>query len=486
MKRESHSAPRLGRHLGALCAGLVTPLLVACVSGPIAEHVSRYDPLFTTSSLPPTPVQPILESSDQASCAFAGLGSPLSLFEAAERALCDNPKTRETWASMEASAAELGIARSAYLPKITATIDQTRSTVRYFALDQDLHQTARNREIRLTWLLMDFGARGASVDRSKALLSAASFEHLASLQQTFLKATQAYYDAISASGARHAAREAEHSAYESVNAAEAKYKAGIAAAADVLQAKTSRANATLDRVRADGDLASANGVLATLMGLAANTGVNLPDLEGTPVDDNPQPVLDDLLTEAQQKHPALAAARARVEAAQAAVRSNRAAGLPTVALNAGSNRTSSIAGEAGLASVERSSSIGVQISMPLFEGFLRHYQVRSSEADTKRSEAQLADSEQQVTLEVWRAFQNLQSQAESVRAAEVLVSSARESFRVALGRYRSGLGSITDLLSAQSAQAAAEQQRIKSLSAWYAARLRLAASTGRLDLAAIK
>jgi hypothetical protein len=53
-------------------------------------------------------------------------------------------------------------------------------------------------------------------------------------------------------------------------------------------------------------------------------------------------------------------------------------------------------------------------------------------------------------------------------------------------RYEKGVGSIIELLSAQSALANARQRRVESLLDWRTARLQLAASLGRLNLLALQ
>ena len=58
--------------------------------------------------------------------------------------------------------------------------------------------------------------------------------------------------------------------------------------------------------------------------------------------------------------------------------------------------------------------------------------------------------------------------------------------RVALGRYKEGVGNIIDTLNAQSALANAKQQKIQSILNWNIARTTLAQSIGVLDNAMIQ
>ena len=87
----------------------------------------------------------------------------------------------------------------------------------------------------------------------------------------------------------------------------------------------------------------------------------------------------------------------------------------------------------------------------------------------------------QVTLDVWQAYQRLQTAAEAVQTTRDLLASAEQSERVALGRYKAGVGTVLDVLNAQSALAAARMQRIQSELDWYVYRAVLAQAMGALD-----
>jgi len=86
---------------------------------------------------------------------------------------------------------------------------------------------------------------------------------------------------------------------------------------------------------------------------------------------------------------------------------------------------------------------------------------------------------------VWTAYQNLSTETQAVRSSQDLLVSAIQSEKVALGRYKAGVGNILDVLTAQSALASARQQNIQALYNWYIAKASLAQSMGQLDMAAI-
>jgi outer membrane protein len=88
------------------------------------------------------------------------------------------------------------------------------------------------------------------------------------------------------------------------------------------------------------------------------------------------------------------------------------------------------------------------VDIPLFEGFGRHYKIREAQAQTESKEAELANVEQQVTLEVWKSYQALRTGMENLKASNVLILSAKQSFEVAQGRYKFGVVNILELLKA--------------------------------------
>jgi outer membrane protein len=86
-----------------------------------------------------------------------------------------------------------------------------------------------------------------------------------------------------------------------------------------------------------------------------------------------------------------------------------------------------------------------------------------------------------VALDVWEAYQNLTTATQTIRTSADLLASAEQSERVALGRYKAGVGNILDVLNAQSALANARLQRIQAVLDWYVSRAALARAIGTLD-----
>jgi TolC family type I secretion outer membrane protein len=427
------------------------------------------DPFATDLVTPPKPQLAEQAETTYTPCPPATLEAVYGVVEVVDRALCGNPKTREAWANARVQAAQVGVAQSTFLPDLDGKLGASRN---HSSGDTDNQRTA---SLALSWLIYDAGARSADLENARQLLAAAAATLDATVQTVFLGALQSYYNAQAARAAVTAAVESEKASRESLTAAEARYRVGTGTPADRLQAQTALSQATLDRIRAEGTLRTAMGTLANFMGFDAGMPLTLADLAASTPEASFERDVATLIDDARRLRPDLRAAEAQVLAAQANVESTRAAGRPTLSLGAGPSWVDS----GNIAS--HSSSIGLTLSIPIFSGFDTTYRVRAAQARTEAAIAQRDDLDLQVALDVWSAYQSLITATQTIRSSADLLASAEQSERVALGRYRAGVGNILDVLNAQSALASARVQQIQSQLDWNISRATLAKAVGALD-----
>lgn len=428
------------------------------------------DDPFGTDAMAPLKVSPSLAARvGEAPCATALPVTPLTALDAVDLALCNHPQTREVWASARVQAALVGVARAGWFPNLDASASATR-----FQYD-DGSYNRRAAALTLSWLLIDFGQRSANVENAQQLLNAAAATQDATVQSLFLAALQTYYTAQATQAAVISASEAERSARESFQAADARYNVGVATPADRLQAQTALSQATLNRIRAEGEARNGLGALANALGFEAQQKIALAELPALPAELAFQKEVDAMIAEAQARRPDLKAAEAQLKAAEASVDLARAQGRPTVSLAAGPSWQNT----AGV--VTQGGSIGLTLNVPIFAGFDTTYRVRSAAAQADVRAAQRDRIKNQIALDVWKSYQSLTTATQSLKTSADLVASAEQSERVALGRYKAGVGTVLDLLSAQSALASARLQRIQAQLDWNVYRATLAQSMGALD-----
>ena len=409
---------------------------------------------------------------------------PLALAEAVDLALCNNSKIKSAWAEIKIQAGAVGEARAAYLPVLTGAVGRTNDQIRYSDpryMDSNVDRTTG--QVSATWRIFDFGGRSANRQAAERLLAAALANHNAILQRALGAVIQAYFDAVTADAALKAKGENEELARDILASAKAREARGVIAQGDTLRATTTLARATLEKNRAQGENRKALAVLSQIIGLPVGTEIVLPQ-ELREEGGEPQQELGRWLAEAQKNHPAIVAVRDQLEAAQQQLTAARAAGLPTVNLT-GNYYQNTRPGEAVTTVEAKETTVGVMLSIPIFDGFSSTYKVRGAQAQVEQKEAALADMEQQIAVGVINAYADAVTALSNLDASVALLDAGQKALAVVQRKYDKGAADLTELLSTQAALADARQERVRCLADWRSARLRLLASAGQLGRAAV-
>jgi outer membrane protein len=295
-------------------------------------------------------------------------------------------------------------------------------------------------------------------------------------QQTILNEVQAYYGVVAADSGLVAAQTTESTASRSLEIARALREGGVATLADVLQAETAYDQAVLTRIQSGQTAKSARGGLSVVVGANADQPLKLA------ADPVPAQVpaltarMEDLMAEATRQRPDLAAARAERDAAVAGITVARAVGRPSISIVAGRSTLN----QTGIPT-QNYGQVGINVTVPIFTGFAVGYGVRQAQAALESREVSAEQIRLNVTLDVWNAYYALDSANLQLAITGTLTATAQSNQDVAVGRYQAGVGSIIDLLTAQTAAATARQLRITAELNWEVARAQLALALGRLS-----
>lgn len=427
--------------------------------------------LFDTQAMLPLKPALRLQGAQGDPCEEALPKHPLNLFEVVNFALCNNPQTREVWASARVQAAQVGINKSAYLPNLAATAGLNRNWPNNGAA-----YNQRNAGLSLSYLLYDFGARTANLESAKQLLNAAAYSQDSLVQTIFLAAIQSYYQTQASTAALDAARESEAAAQASFAAAQARYISGTATPTDKLAAQTAYSQATLNRITAYGAQQNARGTLANVLGLDLPQKIELQAVDQLAAPADFQRNISALIDLARETRPDLQAAAAQLQAAQANTDAVRAAARPTISL-ATSTNYSGVMGSG----LNHTSTLGINLNVPIFSGYAPTYRIRAAEAQAEVKQAQLDKLNLQVALDVWLAYQNLSTATQALKTTADLLRSATQSAQMTSGRYKAGVGIMLDVLNAQSTLANARQQDIQARFNWNINRAILAQAMGNLN-----
>lgn len=451
----------------------------ACVGTPSVDGVAGVAPSPAVAWSPPArqevrdsirrhpPIPPDLEQRIR----------KLSLEEVVDLGLRNNPQTRLSWANARAAAAAYGSRRGAYFPTVDGEVTGTRLKTVASQGRSAVTQSVLSPSLSLTYLLFDFGGRSGTVGAARNALVAANYTHNATLQNVVLQIQTAYFQYIATRALLQAQRTTAREAQSNLQAAEERRRVGVATIADVLQARTASSQAELAAETTEGDLQTSRGALALALGLPANLPYDIDSMAGQV----PVAVLADsvdvLIAKAVEVRPDLAAARAEFLASRSQVSVARASRLPSLLLDGTGGRTYTTTLPQG----GNNYSVTLGLRIPIFAGFSRLYDQREAVALADAAQARADALGQQVVFQVFSSYYALQTAARRVSTTDDLIASAEQSNEVALARYRAGVGSVLDLLSAQTALADARAQQVLARLEWNTSLAQLAHDSGVLD-----
>lgn len=123
---------------------------------------------------------------------------------------------------------------------------------------------------------------------------------------------------------------------------------------------------------------------------------------------------------------------------------------------------------------------GVQVSVPILEGGKRNAQTEEQVAVSRDIDVRRRDLRQQITLDVRSALLDLASAQEQVEAARQRQSLAEQEVEQARERFRAGVASNADVITASATLNNARTAVIDALSAYQGARVALARAEGNV------
>ena len=450
----------------------------ACVhSAPKIEGVA---PAPVSPSATWTPPQSVARAAVRDTTRLVPSTSPskqYSLAEVVDLALRNSPATRFSYTQARAAADVYGSNEGRLYPTLTAGLAANQSRTLSSPGRPAGDRSSYGPTLSLAYTVLDFGGRSGSIDVARQTAIAASLTHNATVENTILQVEAAAFTYLSTRALLGAQQSALDLATKALDAANERHRVGLATIADVLQAQTARSQAELQLETLQGQLLVTRGLLAVAMGVPANTPLDMPDIAAVDSVHFITQSVDTLINLAVQTRPELATARAQASAANSQIRVARSGYLPALGFTAvGQNNGSNVSQFSG-----NTYTVGFGVQMPVFSGFSNQYDVSAANEEYQSALARSESTKQQVIQEVFTAYYTLRTATDRVRTSRDLLASATQSEVVARERYREGVGTIVDLLVAQSALASARAQEIDARWQWRSSLAQLAHDVGVLD-----
>lgn len=216
--------------------------------------------------------------------------------------------------------------------------------------------------------------------------------------------------------------------------------------------------------------------LKTTMGMDLSSPVTLADrLEFTPATLS----IEEGIRQAGETHPDLKAAAKQRDAAQADVRAAYGNYFPQVSVGYMYDwaRTQS---RTEPSSSNQGYSVGVVVTLPLFDGFLRENALNTAKAKLDRAIQAEGLARQQIVKEVNQAVLTLAAAEKSVEASGKGLDQAAEEYRIVKERFASGRGIQVEVLDAQVSLTRARFNAVAALADYNGALAMWLRATGRV------
>jgi len=410
---------------------------------------------------------------------------PLSLGDAVTRAAEETAAVGLAGLRVDEAEARVDEARGALLPHVGAAAAANNRTFNVDAFGFSLpaapgveHQPLVgpvdnfDARLRLTQPLFD-PVSLARTRTAREAVTGVSAERETAAEAAAQRAALAYLRATRAE-AKLAARQADAAlAAELLSLAEEQLKAGVSAGIDVTRARTQRVAADGQVLMARNAVAQAQIELARAIGVDPATRFELSESLQAAAS-TPLPVAADGAVEiALARRPELRQALAVSRTAGAAKRAIQAERLPRVELVAdfgasGVHPTDAIA----------TRQVGVQLSIPVFDGMGREARLAQQSAVQREGELRSSDLREQISAEVRTALLERGNGEQQTAVAAEQLSLAEEELAQARERFVNGVAGNIELINAQASLLRARDAVIDAQFAAATAQATLARATG--------
>lgn len=429
------------------------------------------------------------------SASLASAQPSLTLNDAVRMALETNPLRKAAMAESKVASAGVREARSVLFPRISFSEVAIRSNDPVFVFGTKLRQerfaasdfalNALNTPTPIgnftskfagQWRLFDSFQNYRSVQRARLIDQAARQQLQRSDQELIARVVHAYYGALLAARRVTVAEESLKTAQSIEEHSGNRVRAGLAVGADLLSAQVQRAAREQELIAARNDLAFATAQLAITIGIATES-VQLP---ATTLAERtlPQPDIASLERDALQQRPDLQRVRSEQSAQQRSVSIAKSAFGPRLdSFGSWQTESHSLGWNGG-----NNWTAGLELQFDLFAGGAKLAQLQREKAQAERIAAMRSAFEDNVRLEVRRAYYDFDSARQQVAVAKLSSEHATESLRILQNRYNAGLATVTDLLRADEAAHRAQTDYWNAVSRVQTSYASLELAAGRLNM----
>jgi outer membrane protein TolC len=517
----------MGRPVGLIAPVLLSLQLAGCATSAVDMAPDRPDAPWTAVTAPngeiiagervppglprnPSYVLPPNEAlaSPQPPASELERRRPYSLPELIDIAQSSNPTTRNAWNDARNAALVAGIAESTFLPLVSAGIVQgwqqfhNENSALGTTLANNFTAQGNIEVLSIQWLLFDFGERAALVDAAKQGSAISNIAFTAAHQKVIYDVSLAFYANAAARAHLASATKSLKDAEGVQAAAEDRNKRGIGTVVEVAQTRQSTAEARLAQVQSDGAAQNSYLALISAMGISPLTVLPIADISRRKLPSTMTMPIERFVSTALAQRPDVLTGYAAQLASVANLRAAQAAFFPKVFFAGNGTRLSGSLNVTAIPGVDQQLPIvnlpgnqlgvsGTQFgtialvgaTMPLYDGGVHAALLEQARDKVDKADTTLTQIRNEAVRQIIQARNTLKTSLSAYAASTALAAAGQTTFDAALAAYRNGVGSITDVTSAERQLLVAKNAATDAYSTALSAAASLALSGGLLGSA---
>ncbi|MBG1240609.1 TolC family protein [Nostoc sp. NZL] len=382
---------------------------------------------------------------------------PISLAQALELAKRNNRDLQVAILELERSRSSLRESQAALFPTLGINSSLTNSG-NGFTSSSSPASTSFNGSAQLNYDLYTSGNRQATIQAAKEQLRIDELDVESTSLEIELNVTTEYYDLLEADEQARINQSAVDNAQASLRDTQAREQAGVGTRFDVLQAQVNLANAQQELTNAISQQEIARRRLATRLSLAQS--VNITAADPVQLAGLWQPTVEETIVLALQNRPELQQQLAQRNIGEQQRRQALSQLGPQISLVGNYNLLDRY--DDGV-SITDGYSVGIQGNLSLFDGGAARARAAQSRANIAIAETQFGSQRDLIRFDVEQYYSQLQANLNNVQTSSVALNQAREALNLARLRFQAGVGTQTEVISAENDLTRAEGNRVTAI-----------------------
>ena len=375
-------------------------------------------------------------------------------------------------------------ARAALLPQVNGEASLDRSRVKADGVSGSTTSKSRTYGINGSQTLFNWG-QFATLRAQRDISQAADFTLDSANDDLVVRTATTYFNVLVSIESLTAAETNEAAAKKQFDYADKRLEVGLAPITDVHEAR-----AQYDQARANTILAR-NALEDAYQALTELTGQPVRDVRGLPTDFRPElPAnrgnVDQLVTDAISRNPALKSQELQVSAAESNVSAARGAHYPTLSLGGSWGKNAKWGDSVGGSSLTpdtTSNSIGLTLNVPIFAGGATQSRVRQALAQRDIQQDTFEQQKRALDRNTRNAYQALVAGISEVEARRLAVVSAQSAYDASQVGLEVGTRTVLDVIQNQRILFSAQLEYANARYTFLQNRLQLGQAVGTLDIA---